>query len=156
MYEMKDLDPVRAKNLDTIDKFFNRHRLNGENISVLFTSDGIKQFYRPNGELWQYIGTQSLADNYTSNKKVFTGWKYAEVKYYVTDDPDFFWALTYGSGGMKLPEYEGPYSNYYIDAFFMEDGLIKEFTEYNNPEHLLKDFMHGKLAGARSYCEGEG
>lgn len=148
---MENLDPIRAKNLDTIDKFFNRERLEGENISVLFTPDGVKQLYRPSGELWQFAGTKSLADNYISNKTVFSGWRYEEVKYYPTEDPNFFWALTYGSGSMKVPEYEGPYSNYYIDAFYMENGLIKEFTEYNNPEHLLKDFISGKLAGERSF-----
>jgi len=145
MYGELELNEIQKKNMDTIDKFFHRERLNGENISTIFTPDGVKKFFRPSGEEWRFEGREAIAENFTSNKDVFSGWKYEEVKYYLTDDPNFIWALTYGSGHMKIPEYEGHFSNYYVDAFVMEDGLIKRFTEYNNPEHLLADFVKGVL-----------
>ena len=145
MYGDLNANEVQKKNLDTIDKFFNRARLNGENISTIFAPDGVKKFFRPSGEVWTFEGRDAIAQNFTDNKDVFSGWHYDEVKYYLTEDPDFIWAVTHGSGYMKITEYEGAFSNYYVDAFVMEDGLIRRFTEYNNPEHLLADHSAGLL-----------
>lgn len=131
-------DGLRDKNRQTVKRFFELH---GVARAELFAEDGVKEIPFPAsyGKPWRWEGRDQVLHNLTSNKSLFTNWKWEGLTVDDTQDPDKFWAEAIGSGEQGVGDLDKPsvYRNHYIFCFKMRDGEILEMREFHNPLELL-------------------
>lgn len=131
-------DERRTKNRETVARFFTTH---GPARAELFAENGAKEIPFPAtyGQKWRWDGKQAVIQNLTSNKTLFTNWRWEGLTIDDTQDPDKFWAEAIGKGEQSVGEDGAPkqYENHYIFCFRMQDGLILEMREFHNPLALL-------------------
>ena len=75
------------------------------------------------------------------NQRIFDQWTVSDVKIYDMLDPNEYWATCSGTGLVLREDGSyAPYANAYVFHYIMEDGLVKEYSEYADPRNLLKGF----------------
>ncbi len=132
-----ELEALREKNLATVKRFFTLHGL--ERVDV-FTEDGAKELgytYDPEAPAPRWNGKEMLRENFGANVSLFAGWTWKNMEFYSTQDPDRFFVEADGFGTQSVNGKQSEYHNHYIFRFTMENGLIKEMVEYNNPLMLM-------------------
>lgn len=130
-------DALREKNLATVQRFFQLHGL--ERVEV-FTEDGAKELgygVDPEAPAPRWTGKEMLRENFGGNVSMFAGWTWENMAFYSTQDPNLFFVEADGHGKQAITGRETDYRNHYVFRFTMEDGLIKEMVEYNNPLQLM-------------------
>ena len=75
-----------------------------------------------------------------SNAEMYPDWQWTNIKVYQSDDPNVFMVECDGTGTLvENGEAVRTHTDHYLHRFTMEDGLIKEYIEYNNPiQELLE------------------
>ena len=132
---MKTLSEANKK---VVDQFF--VALETQQFEILkdiFAEDG-KQLnpYAPEGFPKSFDGAEGIYKQYSGLPANFGQMKFPRTVY-TTDDPDFVFVRFRGEIEIKAG---GKYENDYLGTFRLEDGKIKEYTEYFNQVVMAKAF----------------
>lgn len=84
------------------------------------------------------IEFQKMLD--ASNAEAYPDWEWTNIQVYQSDDPNVFMVECDGHGTyMEDGEAVRTHTDHYLHKFTLEDGLIKEYIEFNNPcQELLE------------------
>jgi ketosteroid isomerase-like protein len=128
-------DPQNKK---VVDNFF--VALETENFGMLkevFAPDG-RQLnpYVPEGFPKSFEGADAIYKQYSSLPQNFSKMRFPRT-IYGTDDPNFLFVVFKGEIDIRAG---GKYENDYLGTFRLEEGRIKEYTEYFNPIVMAKAF----------------
>ena len=120
---------LRAKNQAAVEQYFQLH---GADRLRLFTENGAKTipFSPSHLKVFSWRGKDKLRANFEFNAKDLASWEFRDMEIIPALDPGFFLVKTIGEGTHARGTY---YKNLYLFTFRVEDGLIKEVTEYMNP-----------------------
>ncbi len=101
------------------------------------------------------IEFQKMLD--ASNAESYPDWAWENIKVYQSDDPNVFMIECDGHGTyMEDGEAVRTHTDHYLHKFTMEDGLIKEYIEFNNPcQELLEMGFDVPMPGG-DIPEGDG
>lgn len=135
----ESIDELRDRNHETVRKYMRteiEHRLDRYR---LFAPDGCGMLWFTDiGEPIVTRGRDKLKAHGEVSVRVLPDWQWTEVRIYSTQDPNRFWVECGGRGRILFPGYpEGVYTNRFVHAFLLDDGLIVEAREIANPlEHM--------------------
>jgi ketosteroid isomerase-like protein len=129
---------ANPENKKVVDNFF--VALETENFGMLkevFAPDG-RQLnpYVPEGFPKSFDGAEAIYKQYSTLPQNFSKMRFPRT-IYGTDDPDFFFVVFKGEIDIRAG---GKYENDYLGTFRLEEGCIKEYTEYFNPIVMAKAF----------------
>jgi uncharacterized protein len=126
------------KNRKTVDAFFVAlETANFEKLKEIFAEDA-KQLnpYTLEGFPKSFDGREGIYKQYSSLPAMFGSMKFPRT-IHATENPNVFFVQFKGEIEVKAG---GRYENDYIGIFKLENGLIKEYSEYFNPLLVAKAF----------------
>jgi uncharacterized protein len=132
------IEGTRARNRRTIAQFFARlEAFDLDGFAALFADDGVQVMpYVPEGFPSRVAGREAIKSLYTGAAARFTSMAFVNVTVQDLVDPRRF--LVTFDGRIALSS-GGRYDNTYISLFVVQDdGRIREYWEYFNPQILQK------------------
>lgn len=128
----------RPDNRQVVENFY--VALETENFELLnevFAQNGCQlNPYAPDGFPGSFDGRAAIYKQYSGLTTQFSSMKFPRT-IYATDDPNFFFVQSTGKLVLRAG---GTYENEYIGTFRLENGQVREYTEYFNPIVMAKAF----------------
>ena len=136
---------LRNKNRETV-KYYVRLTGDGDGEARLSLFDEEARFELPfthNLNYWSTVfeGKERLKRLETVLRpKLFSKWKFSNVKVYQTQFDSIFLVFCDGDGLYCGAEEDGvrPYHNQFVLYFKMRDGKIKELRQFQNPSNIAR------------------
>lgn len=111
--------------------------LNIEGVKSLFADDIVQKVpFAPEGTPDEIFGIEAVGQNFEGLPLVFKSLTYSEVEIIETTEDNFSVAFAHADG--ILPNGDPYKQNYVFYVRLNEDGKIKEYREYMNPELMGK------------------
>lgn len=134
---MANDDPaLREKNTETVRRFLGLCGKDCAKRWELFTEDCTAgPGYSLDGKVRRILGREALKTAEALRAECFPDWRFVENEFHYTSDPNYILVTNYGQGVcVGYGETPFVFREYMYHTFVMENGKIKSYREYYEPQ----------------------